>query len=258
MSKSSEQTLESKDKASRDVALARAADERLRKREAFTGRQAAELADFNSTQAREAANAEARAEATRKALAAELAADVHAQLGPLWRAFREQPTRLVALQIAEAWQVLTARAMLELGAELNPHMLCMSLIDLIGGNRAIRAGADFDFSPTNYGESADRAIRKFPTGDAALIYDALLALEKKIAEVVAGKSDIDDELARRRYAALKAQPTLRDASLALEAVEAAWKNEQDEKRIRAFVPPPSLGDRVRGVYNGLPEYAGQR
>lgn len=226
-------TLESPSAHSRRIAVDLARAKVKHEREAWEAERTAALMARNEADAQAVVAIEARAEAARKALADELAVDAHEALAPPWAGFRKEPSRSLALKIAEAWRRLEARSEVELGAELNAHVIAVPLLELIGGNRAMRAGGYFDFSTANYGNAAERAIKAFATTDLAFIFDALVALETKVAEVVARTSDLDDELARRRFAAFKASPTSLDATRAIADVEARWKLEQDATRAAA-------------------------
>lgn len=186
-------------------------------------------------------SAEREVEATRQSLAGELVNDLHAELGPLVRAFRDEPTRRGAVSIAELWVQFGERARVELGAELWPGQLLLAFGDAlieVHPNAAWAFGQD-DWCVGGLGRIYEHAARALRPG--ATPHDIQKGLEDVDHDLTSAARATDakprEPRLERRYA-LKRCATSRDATIALEAFD------RECEAAKRAVPPPGTPNPV--------------
>ena len=241
-------------KAERDQAQALALAKVKHEREAFDAKRAKELNARDKEDAHAAADAQARVEEARKALVAKIGPDFQSKITPVVNSFCDEPSRESSRQAIALWNTLVARCGDEVGAEPHPMQLAAPFyarhIEKYGA-RVFNAALDFKESYPA-GMAAHAAVVAMRSSDPTLASRALQALECAITEAVMNASAAPSALNQAKFELGQRVATYPDLSAALAELQTEFDRLERERRMANFVPPPSIGDRRRATYGGLP------
>lgn len=202
-----------------EVASAKAKHER----ETWEAQRTADQVARNESDARAAADVAARAEATRQELAAKIGPELQSALDPLVAAFRLEPTRKLAMRVAETWARFAERCEAELGQELHEfHLAAPFYAGQLqkSGARVHSAALEFHSEHMPVCWNATAAIKAFRGGDPATVIACVEQLERSVVAAVAVANPAASALNAAKFEAMCANASRPDLVAALATLNA--------------------------------------
>lgn len=191
--------------------------------------------------------AQALARATYERLALRFVADFHEAIGSLARAWIEgEPSRALAMQIAETFLAFDARARRELreatgaaSSAISVDLLLAAFADpLVHANPSATNAFGVDgWGSARLGEHASRFVRAVSVGGPELA-ETIEDIERELRNAARSCIGAPDERLARRYAVKGSCATYPDANAALRAFDEAEERARSEAWRATYVPPP--------------------